>query len=831
MKAILTLDHQFLKGKDGRIYASNTSINKKLWDRYLEYFEELIVVGRVKNVNVSIKSDYLVENNKVHFYEIPSYKGIKEYFYKRKKILAKIKKISDEDEAFICRIPGRLSSLLLKELIKKNKPFALEVVGDPLDSIKALKINFFIRQFLRLKFYLEMKKYIKLSYAVMFVTESTLQKRYKTNKNARIYSASNVIIHKSDFAKEAKKFKKDINRKQIIITSIGSLNQSYKGVDIALKAIAKLIKRGYNIKFIWVGDGRLKNYYEKLASKLKIENYVKFMGQLTRREVFNILNESDIYIHPSKAEGLPRALIEAMSCGLPCIATDVGGIHELLSAEALVKPGSVKDLYEKINYFIRNKNIMNKEALLNYKMSKKFETSILEKKRSEFYKYIFDYLSTKKILISPFNTDLNRGDQALTWETINIAKDLFPLNKIYLYNSSISNNNLNLQTKKLDIYFINRILKHPLRKCSNNISKFKLIKILICGFTLLYDIIFSLLILFNNKLFNNILFKIIPKNKKEEIDKFKEMNLIIIKGGGFIHSYGNWTDIYKMFFQLYDIFLAKKFNKNVILLPNSIGPLKNFFAKKIVIKALSNCNIFFVRDVKSYNFLTNLKLNPKLSPDLAFYIKPSTKDYTQYLMDKGVDFSKIRIAITLRPYRFDGNINRKILYNNYIFQIKKTISELLARDYHVSLIAHSLGPSAHENDNIPLTEIYNSFINQRNISFINDHKLNCKEIAKIYSYYDLMIGTRFHSVIFALNSLVPAIAIAYGGFKAYGIMQEMGLSEFVVPIENPDSSKIISLVKKILENKNVYIKKIIDYQSKIEDERNKLIEIIKENIL
>jgi glycosyltransferase involved in cell wall biosynthesis len=82
-----------------------------------------------------------------------------------------------------------------------------------------------------------------------------------------------------------------------------------------------------------------------LALKLNIADRVEFHGELSSgRSIFEFLDSIDLFVMPSRAEGLPRALVEAMSRGCPCIASAVGGIPELLEPRDLVPPNSPEAL-------------------------------------------------------------------------------------------------------------------------------------------------------------------------------------------------------------------------------------------------------------------------------------------------------------------------------------------------------------------------------------------------------------------------------------------------------------------------------------------------------
>lgn len=441
----------------------------------------------------------------------------------------------------------------------------------------------------------------------------------------------------------------------------------------------------------------------------------------------------------------------------------------------------------------------------------------------------------KKVLIVPSNTDLNRGDQSLTWESIEIAKDVFGQDvEVCLYksgNRSSEADNINSQTEQLGHRILTRILAHPRRNNRDtdvNYNKFVHLKWI---FIALYDTIVTLMLLSKFKPFNKISNSLLSEEQKFTYKYFEELDFVIVKGGGFLHSYGSIMDPYVMYFQLFDVFLANKLNKKVCILPNSIGPFKNKLARTIVKRAFAKSSFISVREGVSYQFIKGLGLESHLTPDLGFYLKPSKEEFCDYLTSKGVNLNAERkIAITLRPYRFDGESDSDFLYKQYLNQFVEVIKGLTSKGYHVSLVAHTIGPSAHEDDSIPLLEIYEKFKNNSFVTYLFDKALDCRDIEKMYSYYDLVIGTRFHSVIFSLNVDTPAIAIAYGGNKAVGIMNDMGLGQYVLPIENPNADVILQRADEIFGDKEAYLTKTRKYKEVLIQKRAQMISIIQSSL-
>ena len=150
-----------------------------------------------------------------------------------------------------------------------------------------------------------------------------------------------------------------------------------KGIDVLLKAWAKVTPLHPGLKLIIAGQGPLESSLEKLCQDLRLADSVEFLGSIP--SLNGQWRNADLFVLPSRTEGLSNALLEAMSYGLPCIATNVGGNIELMGEGGdrnvgygdfiiaknglLVNSDDVEGLSQAMLYLIRNG--MKREELGN----------------------------------------------------------------------------------------------------------------------------------------------------------------------------------------------------------------------------------------------------------------------------------------------------------------------------------------------------------------------------------------------------------------------------------------------------------------------------------
>ncbi len=367
----------------GNLYTDG-SYNPEVWDRYLSISNNLCVIFRkdpikydpeyAKKAFNPLKAGISLIEVKDRTASLKEYLSIKNIRHNRNII----EKAVANCDLLIVR-GGNYTAV--KYANKYNKPYLVEVVGCPWDS---LWNHSFKGKILALNGYLKMRKIVKNAPFALYVTNEFLQRRYPCNGYS--IGCSDVVLPILDEKILEKRLNKitNMNRNEpIVIGTLGAVDVPYKGHHYVIKAIAKLNQCGYDFEYHLVGGGDTARL-RYIAEKYKVENKVKFLGSLSHKQVFNFLDSIDVYIQPSKTEGLPRSLVEAMSRACPALGSSVGGIPELLNNEYVFRKASVNQI---CSFLIKmDKKMLINAAKSNFNKAKEYQKDILDKKRNDFYK-------------------------------------------------------------------------------------------------------------------------------------------------------------------------------------------------------------------------------------------------------------------------------------------------------------------------------------------------------------------------------------------------------------------------------------------------------------
>jgi glycosyltransferase involved in cell wall biosynthesis len=372
-------DHVFLK-YDNQFYTSG-SLNREIMRRYINVFGGIRLVTRcreVKRIKDRLEPSS-IENTE--FVCVPDYKSagkILNYFKARKIIKEEILKAQ-----YIILRTGSFANIGARYARRYNKPYLVEVVNCAWDA--TWNYSFIGKIIAPLSFMFQKKTVRKADYAI-YVTKNFLQKRYPTEgKNINCSDVNLTRFDNNVLKKRVKKIENMKKENKIVLGTTAAVNVAYKGQQYVIKALSKLKRQGItNFEYQLVGGGQ-QTYLKSVAKKYGVMNQVKFLGSISHNKVFEWLDTIDIYIQPSRQEGLPRALIEAMSRGLPAFGARTGGIPELLEDEYIFSNTrrNIDEICNILKSF--NEHNMGIQAKRNYTESKRYDKNLIQERREKFF--------------------------------------------------------------------------------------------------------------------------------------------------------------------------------------------------------------------------------------------------------------------------------------------------------------------------------------------------------------------------------------------------------------------------------------------------------------
>jgi glycosyltransferase involved in cell wall biosynthesis len=358
MSALFIHDHKFIIFEN-QIF-SNGGITNQVLNRYESYYGDLSILARFTYRNHNPMTTPLDLDSKaaINF----SLKNITDYIELIKKT-----------DVLIVRLPSFIGLLTLPFIRFLKKRYVIEVVGCAFDSLwfhslKGKLVSVFTFILMRLE--------VSKAKNVIYVTKHFLQNRYPNHNNS--FSCSDVQINNKPFMKNYISI--DDIENILVLGFIGNVNLNYRGFKYLIKAMT-LLNRPYILKVI--GHLPSKSLIKTLE-KYNVKDKIDFLGLLKHDLVIEQLDEIDVFIQPSLAEGLSRALLEASSRGCLCVSSDVGGNSEIVNNKYVYKKEDYRKLAEIINNLGQRDFIENEKHVRD--LIVEFDENKLNIDRSKFYR-------------------------------------------------------------------------------------------------------------------------------------------------------------------------------------------------------------------------------------------------------------------------------------------------------------------------------------------------------------------------------------------------------------------------------------------------------------
>lgn len=272
-----------------------------------------------------------------------------------------------------------LSSLVAAGLAKKySKPLVVT------QHNTFIQYNAFWNTFERLNDLTVGKEILKLANRIIVVSDAT--KKYVLSLGAG--SNKIVVLHNgvdiqrfrpADGIKEEMRKKLGIHKNAKVALSVRRL--VYKnGIDTLIKSAETVVKKNANLVFLVIGKGPDLAEVKERIIQLKLEKNIRLLGFIPDEELPLYYNTADFFILPSKSgEGLPLVSLEAMACGLPVIATKVGGVEEIMEKNfgIIIPPNNPNSLEEAIlDFSKRDFSIVKKDLRLAMELKHSWDKNV-----------------------------------------------------------------------------------------------------------------------------------------------------------------------------------------------------------------------------------------------------------------------------------------------------------------------------------------------------------------------------------------------------------------------------------------------------------------------
>jgi phosphatidylinositol alpha-1,6-mannosyltransferase len=386
----LVVDQRFLQSPDGSVW-SHTPPTYDFLKLALEVFDKVRVIGRTAAVSAPPPNVRLVNGPGVELIAIPSYIGPFQYLRRHSSISNVLSQITHLDGAFLLRIPSQTGFLLASRLERIQRPYAVEILTDPHDFFAPGVSPHGLAYLFRPYFCRRSRELCARARVANYVTGSSTRKANPASSALWSNSISDVDLPPEAFLPPRSRH----SGSPLQIISVGFLDLLYKGQDLLIRSLAKCSQQGLDFRLTFAGDGESRTRLLELAAATGIGNKVEITGALGGAEhVRSWLVRSDLFVLPSRAEGIPRALLEAMAAGLPAICSNVGAMPDLLPSRWIVPANSPDQLSAKLMEFAGSPDLWPEMSAQNQATARGFERSILQPQRKQFYEAIREYSSS-----------------------------------------------------------------------------------------------------------------------------------------------------------------------------------------------------------------------------------------------------------------------------------------------------------------------------------------------------------------------------------------------------------------------------------------------------
>lgn len=380
MRLLYICGYKF-KSINGEMFTT-PAYGEAFWEKYLDVFDHVDILGEeVREAND--KSLIKLTSPRISVHVIPPNTRPLEIFNDPEVKKELVKSIKDAD-AILIKQASRKGNMAIHYAEKYNKPYMIELTGDL--NIELKISHSILKKLYRPIIYHQVLKAIRHCQYGLYVTQEYLQFVYPIE--GKQFGCTDTVLKDFDEDCYNNRIKRinDMNvNSKVIIGMIATYSGNRKGLDTAIEMLEKINNSNVELHILGRGTEDQREKWLDYAKVHNVSNQVFFDPPVPGGDaVLRWIDNTDIEILPSRAEGLPRCILEAMSRACPCITSNVCGLPELVEQKWTHDPGDSQELYRLVDSMINSKDDLINAARYNFEKSKKYDYDILNKNRREF---------------------------------------------------------------------------------------------------------------------------------------------------------------------------------------------------------------------------------------------------------------------------------------------------------------------------------------------------------------------------------------------------------------------------------------------------------------
>jgi glycosyltransferase involved in cell wall biosynthesis len=352
-----------------------------LLDRYFQLGSQLTFLMRCRAVSADGVDRYTpLARDGFRFVPAPNVKGPLKSLVHSRALARIIRAEVERHDIVVVRLPSTIGRWTFWEAKRQGKQVLSEFMACTWDALWNYS---WLGKLSAPYYFLQNRRLMRSMSHVIYVTEHFLQRRYPTP--GKWIACSNVVVDAGDqrvLERRIARIKSMTTGQLLTLTTVAAVDVRYKDQETVFRALSKMGAEAAFFRYRVIGQGNPQRLLG-LAQQYGVANLVEFVGAVRHAEIPGLLDETDIYIQPSRMEGLPRALIEAMSRGCPSLGSTAGGIPELLPPRRVFEKGDYQALSRMLTQFSPAE--MLKDAGENFERAKDFDTGVLQARRERFF--------------------------------------------------------------------------------------------------------------------------------------------------------------------------------------------------------------------------------------------------------------------------------------------------------------------------------------------------------------------------------------------------------------------------------------------------------------